>query len=237
MEEEFKKFVQKFDLNVKMIKLKYNHSLRVQKLCEEIAKSEKLSNKNIKIASTIGLLHDYGRFYQWKKYQTYNDIESIDHADYAVQKLFDNGEIKKYYQNEEDYKTIYEAIKNHNKYEVDKNVEFKTMCNIIRDADKLEIIEMYKKGELIAFNEGEISEKVKESFYNHTQVNNYDVNSKADALLRTICLIYNLNFKYSFKYVKENKILDGIFNKIENKEIIKPYFNEIKKYVERKAGE
>jgi len=38
----------------------------------------------------IGLLHDYGRFIQWKKYKTFTDIDSIDHADLGVNLLTSN---------------------------------------------------------------------------------------------------------------------------------------------------
>ena len=62
MEEIFKTYVEMFDMNEPMIKLKYNHSLRVKDQCIKIAKSEKLDKKQIELAKLIGLLHDYGRF-------------------------------------------------------------------------------------------------------------------------------------------------------------------------------
>ena len=37
----------------------------------------------------IGLLHDIGRFEQVKVYDTFSDIDSIDHADYGVEILGD----------------------------------------------------------------------------------------------------------------------------------------------------
>ena len=237
MQEEFKKYVQNFDLNEEKIELKYAHSLRVQKLCENIAKSEGLAEEDIQLSSVIGLLHDYGRFNQWNEYKTFNDNISIDHGDYAVKKLFDENEITKYYKNKKKYNIIYEAIKYHNKYEVEENVESRIICNIIRDADKIDILEMYKNGELKASSEGEISKKVDENFYSHKQAYNSDMNSKADILLRTLCLVYNLNFRYSFKYLNENKIIESIYNNLENKEKMSKYFEEINKYIESKTGD
>ncbi len=229
--EEFTKFAEKFNLNDPMIKLKYNHSMRVQKLCEQIARSE---NENIKLASIIGLLHDYGRFYQWQDYHTYNDLVSIDHGDYGVQKLFEENEIKSFYQEEKIYKIIYEAIKYHNKYSVPKEVESKIMCDIVRDADKLDILYLYKIGELKIKELGSVSEKVKDSFYKHNLINNKDIKSEIDITIRTLGLIYKLNFLYSYKYLDKNNIIKEIFNKLKDKEKLKPYFDEIEKYIKEK---
>ena len=237
MIEEFEKFVNSFDINEKKIKLKYSHSLRVQKLCEAIAQDEKFDEHDFKVASVVGLLHDYGRFYQWTKYKTFKDKISIDHGDYAASELFENGKIKDFYQNEDDYQIIYEAIKYHNKYEVSKNVISKTMCDIIRDADKLDILYMYTINELKLEEDGEISEKVKKIFYNHQLLNNKYVNSKIDKSIRTLCLVYDLNFKYSYKYLKENKIIQNIYEILEQKEKFKPYFDEINKFIESKIGD
>lgn len=237
MNEQFEIFIKQFDLNEKNIKKKYDHSLRVQKICEALATSENYNKENYTLASLIGLLHDYGRFYQWQKYKTYEDKDSIDHGDYAVERLFENNEIKKFYNNKNNYNLIYEAIKYHNKYEVPKTVESKELCNIIRDADKLDILYMYTIGELTLREQGEISDEVKEIFYSHKLLDNKYINSNVDITIRTLCLIYELNFNYSYKYLKENQIIEKMYNKLKNKEKLKPYFEEINRYIERKTGD
>lgn len=237
MNEQFEIFIKQFDLNEKNIKKKYDHSLRVQKICEALATSEKYTEENYELASLVGLLHDYGRFYQWQKYKTYRDKDSIDHGDYAVERLFENNEIKNFYNNKNNYNLIYEAIKYHNKYEVPKTVESKELCNMIRDADKLDILYMYTIGELTLREQGEISDEVKEIFYSHKLLDNKYINSNVDITIRTLCLIYELNFNYSYKYLKENQIIEKMYNKLKNKEKLKPYFEEINKYIERKTGD
>lgn len=237
MNEQFNIFIKNFDTKDENIKRKYNHSLRVQKICEKIAKTEKYTEENYELASLIGLLHDYGRFYQWQKYQTYEDEKSIDHGDYAVERLFKNNEIKNFCSNKKYYNIIYETIKYHNKYEVPQNVESKEMCNLIRDADKLDILYMYTIGELELKEEGQVSDKVKEVFYSHKLLNNRYINSKIDITIRTLCLIYELNFNYSYQYLKDNKIIEKINQKAKDKEKLKPYIEEIKKYIERKTGD
>ncbi|MBR3229904.1 MAG: HD domain-containing protein [Bacilli bacterium] len=237
MNEQFNIFIKKFDIKEEKIKLKYDHSLRVQKICEKIAESEKYTKEDHELASLIGLLHDYGRFYQWQKYKTYEDKKSIDHGDYAVERLFENKEIKDFYRQEKNYNIIYEAIKYHNKYEVPKNVESKKMCNLIRDADKLDILYLYTIDIFKLIEEGNITDKIKEDFYNHKLINSKDIKSDIDISLRSLALIYDLNYKYSYTYLKENKIIEKMYKKVKDKEKLKPYFEEINKYIERKIGD
>ena len=237
MNEQFDLFIKKFDIKEEKIKLKYDHSLRVQKICEKIAKDEKFKEEDYKIASLVGLLHDYGRFYQWKKYKTYEDKKSIDHGDYAVERLFENNEIKDFYKNTENYNIIYEAIKYHNKYKVPDKVESKKMCNLIRDADKLDILYMYTIDIFKLTEKGAVAPKIKEDFYNHKLINSKDIKTDIDVSIRSLGLIYDLNFKYSYTFLKENKIIEKIYKKLQNKEILKPYFEEINKYIESKIGD
>ncbi|MBR3199106.1 MAG: HD domain-containing protein [Bacilli bacterium] len=235
MEYEFTKYIETFDKNERMIKLKYNHSLRVKDNCINIAKSEKLDNEQIELAKVIGLLHDYGRFAQWEKHHTFKDYSSFDHADYGVQKLFDENEIEKYWAYKKDYKIIYDAIKNHNKYSLPEDIgESALMSKIVRDADKLDILYLYTVGELTFKNEGEITKEIETVFYNHKQIKNQKMISKADWILWALALVYDLNFNYSYKYLKENKIIEKIYEKIKNKTNLQKYFDEINIYINKK---
>ena len=114
--KEFDDYVSNYDLNDINIKLKYNHSYRVCKLSEKYAKELGYSKEDIELASLIGLLHDIGRFEQLKVFHTYNDKNSIDHAEYGIKVLFEDGLINKFWNKKEDYDLIKFAIKNHNKY-------------------------------------------------------------------------------------------------------------------------
>lgn len=67
-EEIFLLYVNKFDVSKKEIKRKINHSLRVSKLCKNIALDLKLTDDLVYLAEFIGLVHDIGRFIQWEKY-------------------------------------------------------------------------------------------------------------------------------------------------------------------------
>ena len=231
MNLEFEKFVKSFDMNDENIIRKYRHSLRVQKLCEELGESR------CELASVIGLLHDYGRFYQWSEYKTFNDKMSIDHADYAVYKLFEENEIEKFYKNDNDYKIIYDAIRYHNKYSIGEDACDKFMCGLIRDADKLDLLYMYEICDLKLLDGGTVSDKVNFEFYNHNLIKFNYVKSKIDRSINILSFVFDLNLIDSYYYLKKNRIYEKIYEKIENKEIFDNYFLEVENYIDLKIRE
>ena len=78
------------------VRLKIDHTYRVAALCERIASSLALCPADLDVAWLCGLLHDVGRFEQLRRYGTFNDAQSIDHAQCSAEVLFDQGEIRAY---------------------------------------------------------------------------------------------------------------------------------------------
>ena len=68
MIEEFNKYTSNYDMKIAEIKRKYNHSIRVMNLAKKYAKILGFKENDIELATVIGLLHDIGRFEQFKKY-------------------------------------------------------------------------------------------------------------------------------------------------------------------------
>jgi len=238
LKETFKNYVQNYDMNELAIIRKYYHSYRVMDLCIFIANNNNFNKKDMEISILVGLLHDYARFEQWNKYKTYSDMKSIDHGDLAVEKLFDNNEIKNYCLNEEYYDEIYDAIKYHNKMKIldDISAHNKLICKVIRDADKLDIFYLLgTEKNLMKQDNSLISEKIKGDFYSHKLLNRKDVKSKNDNILLNLSMVYDLNFKCSFEYIKENNLIDKMFENIEDKNKFKEYFEYIKKYIEERT--
>ena len=206
--------------------------------CELIAKDNHLNQNDIKISLLIVLLHDYARFEQWTKFKTYDDTRSFDHGDLALIRLFEDNEIQNYCTNKDYYDLIYDAIKYHNKYNYPENLNDKNklFCKIIRDADKLDIFYLLGVNKnLIKEDEQDISENVKQTFYNHNHIKHSQRQSKSDDVILKLAMIFDLNFTYSFKYIKQYNIIDKIFENIKNKYKFKPYFDYIKTYIEERT--
>ena len=239
LKETFKNYVDKFDTSERAIERKYVHSLRVMDICDMLAKANNCNENDIELANIIGLLHDYGRFPQWTKYKTYSDIESIDHAELAIELLFKNCDITNYTLETEDYDEIYDAIKYHNKYVLPDNlsVHNRNLVDLIRDADKLDIFYIFSTNkDLIMEDNEEISEDIRNDFYNRINIDRRKVKNNSDNILLDLSMVYDLNLDSSYKYLYDNKLIDKIFDTFENKEKYKEYFDYINEFIKEKVG-
>lgn len=96
VKDTFQEYTDHYDSSDPKIKLKIDHTYRVAQLCERIAHSLGLSEEDIDLAWLSGMLHDIGRFEQLRRYNTFSDAQSIDHAMFAVELLYDEGLITDY---------------------------------------------------------------------------------------------------------------------------------------------
>lgn len=92
----FAEYVRNYDPSDEKIKLKIDHTYRVAGLCQIIAESLGLSEPDVDIAWLLGMLHDIGRFEQIRRFGTFNDAQSVDHAEFGADLLFKEGLIRKF---------------------------------------------------------------------------------------------------------------------------------------------
>lgn len=242
LKEKFTMYVSSnFDMENSNIKGKLAHSLRVMELCRLIGHSNGFSDEDIEIASIIGLLHDYARFYQWTKYQNFKDLETIDHGDFAIEMLFSDSEILSFCQNIGHLDEIFDGIKYHNKATIPDHLSEhnKKLLMLIKDADKLDNLYMWGRSEGSDYLKGTntiIHDDVKENFYKHQYLKFYNGMTDNDYLIGALCFVYDLYFLSSLEYLKKEAIFDKIYENINYKEIYEPYFDEIKKYIDERIG-
>ena len=205
----FNEYVNNFDLKNQRIVEKKEHSSRVMNIAKSIAESLKLNEEDIHIATLAGLVHDIGRFNQLKLYGTYKDALSIDHGDegYRVlESIIDKFTVDKKIQN-----IVLLTTKYHNKCKIgDVDNRTKMFCKIVRDADKLDIMET-QINEVNSENIV-IKDEILKSIYEKSLCKNEYCQTEEDAILRMISWIFDLNFPYSYKYLKDNKIIKREFN-------------------------
>ena len=185
--EAFKDYISDYDCDDPQVKFKIEHTYRVAELSGIIADSiDGIPAKSSNLCWLIGLLHDIGRFEQLRRYGTFSDSQSVDHAELGADILFKEDVIEKFLQQQltdmsiEQEKSIIElAIRNHNKYRLPEGLNETELffCNIIRDADKIDIFKVVCETpyELrMSRNEDESSiparEEVMKAVHNHTSV-------------------------------------------------------------------
>jgi putative nucleotidyltransferase with HDIG domain len=234
---EFKSYTNNYLEYGEMIKLKTDHTLRVVDLCERLAKSLNLTEEEIYVSKIIGLLHDIGRFEQWKNYDTFNDAKSIDHADFAVEILKKDNYIRKYIEDNKYDEIILKSIEYHNKYEIPNNLDEKTLtfAKLIRDADKIDILYLFVKGELKRDLEDiEFNENIYKTLLNRKCINRKDLKTLTDRLAVPLGFIFDINYKESFNILNETKYIDKIINIYKektNNEKLKEQLEEIRKEI------
>ena len=243
----FAEYVRNYDPSDEKIKLKIDHTYRVAGLCQRIAESLGLSEPDVDIAWLLGMLHDIGRFEQIRCFGTFNDVQSVDHAEFGADLLFKEGLIRKfaegYYEecelarsgNEEaeqiiknnehhnkDTGLIEMAIRQHNKYRVKEDLteRQRMFCDILRDADKVDIFKVNAEVpmEIIydvtteELKNGIITKEVLESFYRKETVLKSLRKSAVDHIVGHISLLFELVYPESYRQAKEQgyvyKLLD-----------------------------
>jgi hypothetical protein len=124
---------------VKNIQLKIEHTRKVCEAMALLSDGEGLSENESLIASAVALLHDVGRFPQYRRWRTFLDSDSDNHARLAIDVIREENILAGIDQPEQ--LLIEEAVRFHNMLAPPATVQSPTRkyINLIRDADKLDI--------------------------------------------------------------------------------------------------
>ena len=234
----FKEYIKNYDIENPKIALKVAHIERVSAIAKKTAESLNLSKEDIDLAELIGLLHDIGRFEQIKKYNTFVDSRSENHAKLGVDILFKQGLIRKFIENDKYDKIIELAIINHNKdkKDIDKNVSKEELLQIklIRDSDKTDILYTLVVGDVKAIWETDNMslEKITDEIYNEFMEKNSitykNRKTSADLLVGHFTYAFDFNFDYGLKIIYDNNYYEKLYNRFNFKdEITKERFKNI----------
>jgi HD superfamily phosphodiesterase len=222
--EEFLNYTEKYDLKDENIKRKQVHSLRVMENSKIIAEKLELSQEEVKLAALIGLLHDIARFEQYTRFQTYRDVDSFDHGDYALKIL--EIDLRKYIKDNRFDKIIKIAIKNHNKFQIEKGLttQEELFAKIIRDADKIDIlyeaVDIFWKGQKKEIEDSTISKEVFESIKNKELIKRSKDKkfNKLESIMTYIAFVFDINFSVSFEILYKENYINRILNGFDYKD-------------------
>ena len=263
----FAEYVRNYDPSDEKIKLKIDHTYRVAGLCQRIAESLGLSEPDVDIAWLLGMLHDIGRFEQIRRFGTFNDVQSVDHEEFGADLLFKEGLIRKfaegYYEecelarsgNEEaeqiiknnenhnkDTGLLEMAIRQHNKYRVKEDLteRQRMFCDILRDADKVDIFKVNADipMEIIydvtteELKNGVITKEVLESFYKKETVLKSVRRSAVDHIVGHISLLFELVYKESYRQAKEQGYVYKLLDFKSDVPEVNAEFGDMRKYVD-----
>ena len=234
----FNEYTKNYDMSIPHISYKYYHSIRVMDNMELLAKNLHLPYCDIELAKCIGLLHDIGRFEQFKRFRSYSD-KFLDHGDFGSNLLKELDALKNYKISPDDYDVVYKAIRNHNKFAIESNLnERETLFSkMIRDADKLDIFYALgdnKLKEIVYEDNSEISKHVDDDFFSNKLVKKQNNETVNDNIICLLSFIFDLNFDISLYIIKKYNYHYKIYERLNNKEKFKKYIEHIDKYLEKR---
>jgi len=227
--------------------LKVEHTRRVCEGIVNIGLNLDLSDEDLCIAEISALMHDIGRFEQYRRHRTFLDHKSEDHALLGVKIIQSNGILKGL------ERTISELIiflvKSHNLAalplgETERSLFFLKM---LRDADKIDIwrvvTEYYQNPghnrrciEMDLPNSPQVSKPVYEALINGKIAKMPDLKTLTDFKLLQMGWVYDLNFPVTFQMVLENGYLEKIRDALpQNSVRVNKIYERAQAHVENKA--
>ena len=229
------------------VSLKCNHTKRViiemQQLCESIS----LDSHRSELAKITALLHDVARFEQFKKYRTFSDPRSINHAAAAVDIISSNRLLSPL--DLADARKVITAIRCHNEAAIPKELagDDRLLGKLLRDADKLDIykvvINHYSKSPtqrdktvLISFPDGEdVSPEICADLLANKTISYEKIVSAADFKIVQLGWVFDLNFPYSFRCFKERYYIGRIKQHLPPTADVQRIVSHIEAYLDMKT--
>ncbi len=231
------------------ITLKIEHTARVCRNSLDIGKALKLKEHELRLAETIALFHDIGRFEQYARYQTFLDMKSEDHARLGVIVLKETGVL-----NDLDSETrslITRVIQYHNRAALPDN-ESKTclfFTKLIRDADKLDIWRVvtdyyHQKNrrrnstlELDLPDTPGFSASVYQDLVDEKLVDISHIKNLNDFKLLQLGWVFDINFTPTYLFLKSRRYVDLIGDALPQSDKIESILNAIHLFLNNRCRE
>ena len=220
----FQAYTSGYDLNDSMIWHKVEHTRRVADNCERIATSLGMDGDDVSFAWFLGLLHDIGRFEQVRRYGTFIDAVSVDHAEFGADLLFREKLIHRFPVEglpEKRLNLLETAIRLHNKLALPDGLEedARRFCELIRDADKVDIFRVVAElpfEQRIGTSRGlivegdEASDAVMDCVLRHRCVPRAIRRTRFEGRISHCCMAFELVFPESRRIVREQGYLSRL---------------------------
>jgi len=231
------------DLLPAALELKYRHSRRVAENARLIALGLKLDESEIQLAEICGLVHDIGRFPQYSRYGTFRDADTLDHG-LAGRKTLESEGVPSLL-DEDEWARVSCAVEYHNRKTDDLPADLpenaRQLLNIIRDADKLDIMDLVLQSVARdGFRElpgmlphirlsRELTPSVVEEFQKHRSISTSHLETVADFLLMLAFWFYDFNFFSSRQIAVSRDLIGRLQKELPETPFIRELFAGIRK--------
>jgi hypothetical protein len=207
----------------KHIRLKEEHTARVCQEMQYILHGLDVSESDARLAEAAALLHDVGRFEQFRRFRTYVDPKSCDHGQLGVQVLSENGGLEGLENTEQTI--LLDVVRWHGAKAVPADLDERSafFCRLVRDADKLDVLGLLIDNftryyedpqhfdlEVEFADEPFVSEAVLESIFRGELVDYRQIRTLHDAQMVLLGWVYDINFDAALARIQDKRYLDRI---------------------------
>ncbi len=233
VKQAFAGYTANYNADDPKIRLKIDHTYRVADLCVRIAKT--VPGVREDLAWLCGMLHDVGRFEQVKRYHTFMDAQSVDHAAFGADLLFGDNLIDSFGTFAAEDKAVLEtAIRNHNRFRIEEGLSESDLayCQILRDVDKIDIfrvntetpIETIYNVSSEELKNAPVSEEIKKGFMEKHAIPRSVRQTPVDFLVSHICMYFELVYPISSKIAREQGYLKKMLSFASDNEETRAWF-------------
>jgi hypothetical protein len=220
----FDRYVRSFDLSVSMIDMKRRHSLDVMRIGERLTRALAWPEDEARTGIAACLLHDTGRFTQYRDFGTYSDRASIDHGERGFEVLRAEllcGSDRNDLADDAGREAILQAVRWHNKKRLPADLprEVLPFSRLARHADKLDVFALVRShieegtiGEILPRHaiDAPLSPRLLDEVETHGNGSYKNASSLLDFLLIQLTWVFDLNFAPSLQIVKDSGVLSAI---------------------------
>jgi HD superfamily phosphohydrolase YqeK len=231
-----------------LLKIEHTHNVCLNMI--EIAKSLTLDDNRARLAETVALFHDIGRFPQYAEYKTFRDADSKNHGLLGVKTLVRENVLQALPENEQ--KLILNTVKFHNAYAIPsrQSEEEIFFLKMIRDADKVDILRVFneyyespknERASATAFgvqDTPEYSKKMLSCIFQKKIAPYSGIKTENDFKLMHLSWIYDLHFNTSIQLMQNKNYINILIHKLPQTDEIKAAKAIIEEYItERLNGD
>lgn len=233
-------------LHQRCLDLKEAHTFRVCEAIERIASGIGLLENNTRIAFVTALFHDIGRFPQYQKYRTFRDPDSDNHAKLSIWELNRHHVLETL--NFAERQVISRAILFHNRLRIPENLDPETLlhCQLIRDADKVDILRVMSehfqmaeslRNPVITLGLGP-DNLVREEVYSMLldgQIMNYTkLKTINEFKVLQMSWVFDINFRPTFEILKERDNIGLLAASLPDTPLLREAIDFVNSHIEKR---
>ncbi len=228
-----------------MMELKRIHTAFVVRNAKEIAAGEGFDLETAEVCEAAALLHDTGRYEQLKRYNTFRDSDSVDHAVFS----HDIVKARSWLAGEPHVDAILKAVLYHNRRDLPEGLDPLTLtaAHCTRDADKLDIYRVLSPyltpdgvDKAPKFIKADASQLVSPDFVRDfaegKQADYHRLRTHGDRKLVRLMWVYDINYSWTLRKMVERGYVDLIIKYLPEQEGLAVGIQRLQEYIKKKCA-